>query len=103
MSCHRSSLSVNSNFTALVSAAQLQAVLLSVFLLYLIVSVNHIVPCGNEHSVAELVALPICSRAKMPKEVHLFCVVIYKVQGGGGGRNVFGVFENVFFLLSLVH
>lgn len=43
-------------------------------------SVNHVVPCGKEHSIAELVALPFCGRAKMLKEVHIFCVV-YKVQG----------------------
>lgn len=63
----------------------------SVFLLYLIVFVNPVVPCGNGHEVAELVVLPTCGRAKMPEEVHLFFVV-YKVQGK---KNVFECFENV--------
>lgn len=64
----------------------------SVFLLYLIMSVNHVVPHGNGHRVAELVVLPTCGRAKMPKEVQLFFVVVYKVQGK---KNHFGCFENV--------
>lgn len=43
-------------------------------------SINHFVPSGNEHSVGELVSLPICGRVNMHEEVPVSCIVVYKVQ-----------------------
>lgn len=50
-------------------------------LFFLTVFINHFVPSGNEHSAEELVSSPICGRVNMPKEVPLFCAVVYKAQG----------------------
>lgn len=55
-------------------------------------SINHFVPCGNEHRGGELVSLPIWGRVNNAKEVPLFCIVVYKVQG----KNAFEVYEKVY-------
>lgn len=64
---------------------------LYVFLLYIMVPIKQLLHSGNEHSVAELVALPICGRAETLKEAFLLCIV------GSRGK------KNVFFQLPLVH